>query len=474
MGIFALIGVLAASSALAQDAQVASPEQEVPAEESVVSEQIVVVDSQVKDSDIVERLELILETTGRFEDLGVRVENGVLFLNGITQRPEHREKASELAVKVEGVTWVVNNIEVRTPKEPIWNFEPAFSEMRNLWRQAVQGLPLLLLGLGILVLTLFIGAGAARILAPILNRRFQSAMLSSILNKVIVGFIGIVGLYFFLRVSGLTPLAVAMLSGTGVLGLLLGFAFRDIAENFLASVLISVQRPFHIGDTIEVDGYTGIVQKVTTRGTLLMAFDGNHIQIANSVVYKSTIRNLTANPKLRLDFLVGIGYDASIAQAQAVLLKVLTDHDAVLTDPEPTVLVEDLGSAAAHLRVYFWINCHTHSNLKVKSAAIRLAIAALSEAGISMPDDAREIVFPNGVPLIQFDEEALNARKARATEASVTRARKETTEAATKAEGDLGSDVENLNRQAAASKLPEEGTNLLEDQPGDGTKQASL
>lgn len=463
--LWALAIAMISLSAMAQDLPEENVPAETPTEESVVSEQIVEVDAQVEDADIVERLKLILETTGRFRDLGVRVENGVLFLTGVTQSVEVREKATALAVKVEGVTWVVNNIEVRIPEEPIWNFDPALKEMNTLWREAVQGLPLLVLGLAILLLTLFVGSGASRILQPILARRLQSAMLQSVMNKTIVAIIGIVGLYFFLRVSGLTPLAVAMLSGTGVLGLLLGFAFRDIAENFLASVLISVQRPFRIGDTIEVDGHTGIVQKVTTRGTLLMAFDGNYIQIANSTVYKNTIRNFTANPKLRLDFVVGIGYDASIAEAQSVILKVLHEHDAVLNDPEPSVLVEMLASATANIRVYFWINSHTHSGLKVKSAAIRLSLAALSEAGISMPDDAREVVFPDGVPLIQFDEKTHEARKARASEESIDRARHDQEIAATEAEGDLGSEVEELNRQAAESVLPEEGKDLLEEPP---------
>lgn len=472
LGVFLCVVVFATPhTALAQTPQpeitTTTTAEEGVVEQTTVPEQVVQVESDVEDEDIVKRLKLILETTKRFQNLELTVENGVLFLSGVTDRAESRDKATELAVKVEGVTWVVNNIEVRVPGEPLWNFAPAMKEMESIGREAVQGLPLLVLGLLILLATLFATSTASLVFRPLLARRIDSGMLREVINKVLLVFIGIIGLYFFLRVSGLTNLAVAMLSGTGVIGLLLGFAFRDIAENFLASILISVQRPFNIGDTIEVDGLTGVVQKVTTRGSVLMAFDGNYIQISNSTVYKNTIRNFTANPSLRLDFTVGIGYDASISQAQAVILKVLEDHDAVLTETEPLVLVEELGPSTVNLRVYFWINCHTHSALKVKSAVIRLSLGALLEAGISLPDDAREVVFPNGVPLIQMDERTHAAQKTKIHDEAIVAAKKEQESTATAAEGDLKSEVDELNRQAAAAGVPEKGKDLLSEDPSD-------
>src|SRR5690606_37970753 len=134
------------------------------------------------------------------------------------------------------------------------------------------------------------------------------------------------GLYLVLKVSGLTRLAVTVLGGTGLMGLVLGFAFRDIAENFLASILISMQNPFASGDLIEVAGHTGFVQSVNTRSTLLITLEGNHVQIPNATIYKETITNFTAIPNARFDFLVGIGYDDSLTLAQSVALQVLLDH----------------------------------------------------------------------------------------------------------------------------------------------------
>jgi small-conductance mechanosensitive channel len=118
-----------------------------------------------------------------------------------------------------------------------------------------------------------------------------------------------------------------------------------------------MQQPFQTGDLIEVAGYMGFVQQVTTRGTVLMDFEGNHVQIPNATIYKDVIRNYTANPKRRSDFTVSIGYDDPIPVAQDVAMRVLTNHPAILRAPEP--LVESLGAATVNLRILFWVDGNT-------------------------------------------------------------------------------------------------------------------
>lgn len=415
------------------------------------------------DAAIAQRLDDILTATGRFSDVDVRVENGVVFLSGEATRESFKESARELALRTEDVVFVVNNIAVVEPIESIWDFAPAWAEIRTIGRQTVRSLPLLVLGLAIVLATIAGGRVVARLTRHSLRGRVESQIVREVVVKTVVVFVIILGIYFFLRLAGLTRLAVTMLGGTGLFGLIVGFAFRDIAENYLASLLISVQKPFRIGDTIEVEGNIGVVQKVTTRGTVLMAFDGNFIQLANSTVYKSTIRNMTANPKTRLDFVVGIGYDNSITQAQEVVLQVLHDHPAVLADPEPQVLVERLGASTIDLRVYYWFNIHEFSLLKVRSAVMRLTVRALVEAGISLPDEAREIVFPKSVPVRMLEPEE-EARKEEAVEHRVAeRRRHESTAQATESEGDLTSEVGELQAQANAARTPEEGRDLLEE-----------
>jgi small-conductance mechanosensitive channel len=143
----------------------------------------------------------------------------------------------------------------------------------------------------------------------------------------------------------------------------------------------------------------GFVQKLTLRATILMTPDGTYVQIPNAAVYTNTIHNYTSNPNSRKDFVVSIDYDADVAAAQEVVLRVLEEHPAVLKGPEPSVLVESLGTFSVDLHVFFWVDGTQHSVLDVQSSVIRLVKHALQAAGISMTGEARELVLAKETPI---------------------------------------------------------------------------
>lgn len=406
----------------------------------------------VRDEEIEERLRGILEATGRFEQLAVRVEDGVVFLEGTTLVPEHKEWARQLALRLEDVAAVVNNIDVS--QRPPWDLTPGIAAIKDLWRAFIQGLPMLAFSLLVLLFAWLLALGTAWATRRLFARRIETPLLRNVTAKVAAVFVMLLGIYVVLRAANLTTLAATVLGGTGLLGLVLGIAFRDIAENFLASLLISMQKPFRPGDLVTINGHTGYVERVTTRGTLLMGFDGNYIQIPNAVVYKNVIINITANVNTRLDFLIGIGYDTRVSHAQEVALRALREHPTVLDDPEPMVLVDKLGAATVDLRIYFWMDAGKHSIIKVKSAVMRLVLRAFLEEGISLPDEAREVVFPNGVHLISPEQALPQDMQKRA-------APTDTAAEATEGEGNLTTEMHDLRQQIDHSRKPEEGEDLL-------------
>jgi small-conductance mechanosensitive channel len=351
------------------------------------------------------------------------------------------------------VVAVVNQIEV--DPTTVWNFEPTFQVLNELARGFLRLLPLIVVALVVVALSWVF----ARLAVNVLRRGLMGRALSHLLREVLARAGGMLvmlaGLYLVLRISGLTQLALTLMGGTGLIGLVLGIAFRDITENFLASLFLSLQQPFREGDLVEVTGVTGYVQRLTSRTTVLMTLDGNQTQIPNSTVFKSTIRNFTSNPNRREDFIVGIGYDDSITSAQEVALKVLADHPAVLDDPEPLVLVENLGPSTVNLRVYFWLDGGRLSWLKVKSSVIRLVKRAFQKSGISMPDEAREVTFPHGVPVRMMDSQGA----AESAEPVLKKPVVEPETVATKAEASLQSEAREIKEQASKSWTP--GENLL-------------
>jgi small conductance mechanosensitive channel len=407
-----------------------------------------------RDDQIRDRLRSILEATDWFVNPNVQVRDGVVFLDGQTETQEFKTWAGDLARRTQDVAAVVNRIEVIEPS--IWDFQPALAGLNELWRQAVRAIPTM--GFSLLILTIAFGAAwlTTKVARRTLRRRITTPLLINVLARGAGIAVFLIGLYIIFFVTGLTNAALTVVGGTGLLGLILGIAFRDITENFLASIFLSLQNPFESGDLVEIEGVLGFVQALTTRTTILLTQDGNHVQIPNAAVYKSNLWNYTSNPNRRCDFVVGIGYKESTTTAQEIAIQVLDEHQAVLKDPEPLVLVESLGSAAVNLRVYFWFDGTEHSLIKIRSSVIRLVRRAFQEAGISMPGEVRELAFPDALQIRLLEPDGAPPRAPFAHQAA-----HEPETLSTHSEGGLRSEADEIEEQARRSRPDGEGRDLL-------------
>ncbi|UTF58914.1 mechanosensitive ion channel family protein [Gilvimarinus sp. DA14] len=459
----ALVALLLSASAAFADPE-STNEADIDAGSIHNTGQVIEANASATDSQIQARLQAILTSSEQFTQLEVRVDNGLVFLKGYTDKRAFVQWAGDIANNTQGVVAVVNNLE-QSPGN-YFSVSVFKSELLKAWYKFLHALPLLLAAALTFVVFFFISRPVSAFLVGPVRYVTDSALIKVVLQRIVAVLVVLLGLYFFLRIAGLTQFAVAVMSGTGLLGLVVGFAFRDIAENFIASLLISMQRPFRLGDVIEVSGFRGVVQKVTTRGTTLVDFDGNHIQVPNATIYKSVIQNFSANPNVRGNFLIGVGYDSKVRFAQETAMAVMLEHPAVLADPEPQVLIEDLGSSTINLRVYFWVDATQYSVIKVASALMRQVVRAFEAADVSMPDDAREIIFPQGVPWEPQDEPnatepelpapAVTERQDHKPEQTATHP-----EATERLLDDLASDTENIQKQAQNSREPEEGKNII-------------
>ena len=434
------------------------------------------------DSEIAERLTSILEATGWFTQPRAEVREGVVFLYGETSTARFREWAGDLARNTQDVAAVVNRVTVR--ESSIWDMSPVWAEMEGMWRRAITSLPYVLLGLLVLSLSFWMARVGTRVADRMLISRLDVPLLRDVLSRLCGAVIFIFGIYFVLRIYGLTRLAMTLLGGTGIVGLVLGIAFRDISENFLASIFLSVQRPFRPGDLVQITTETGYVQRLNSRTTVLMTLDGNYVQIPNATVYKSAITNYMSNPNRRESFVVSIGYRETISEAQNLALKVLADHPAVLKDPEPWVLVDNLTPELIQLKVYYWINGRDHSFVKVRSSLIRLIKSSFQDHGIQFPpapgaafnakqlQNLLETSPAASAPSSPPPAPLKSAWSALTGEAPVTEESKkpappkeakaqERKSIATRAEGRLESEERELQTQADQARPPEDGRDLL-------------
>jgi len=375
----------------------------------------------------------------------------------------------------------------------ISSLSSAQSLLSQLWDNLVYRLPGLALGIVIMAAFILLAPHIAKVLVKPLTRTTTSPLLRSVIQRSVSLVLILLGIYLFLFLAGLTGFAIAVVSGTGVVGLILGFAFRDIAENFISSLLLTIQRPFRIGDIVQINDFTGIIQKVTARATTLVDFDGNHIQIPNATIYKGVIKNLTANPLMRGQFVIGVGYDADIQQAQQIAQEITAEQDNVLNDPEPQILIDELGPSTYNIKVYFWVDVEKTSVLKMASVLMRKITQAFLEANISMPDDARERIFPEGMHIYHTSEKGASSAnpsenvanelseitteqknvksfdsEKNSEEATENRNERSSAKAAgttrpqeSKVNDDVSSEAHEIREQARKSRDPEAGENIL-------------
>ncbi|MGQ8367063.1 mechanosensitive ion channel family protein [Glaciecola sp. 1036] len=337
-----------------------------------------------------------------------------------------------------------------------------FVDMNNMMANLLERLPSIGVGLVCFLVLFFLAGPISRFLIKPIDYLSKSELIRIVTRRATSFFVIMVGVYIFLRLAGLTEFAIALISGTGLLGLIVGFAFKDIAENFISSILLSVQKPFKIGDVVDVAGHTGVIHQVTARATTLVDFDGNHIQIPNATIYKNVIKNFSANPKMRGHFIIGIGYESQVLSAQAIAMDVMANHPAVLADPEPQVLLDNLGSSCINLKLYYWINSEQHSLLKVSSILMRTVMRAFESNGISMPDDVRERIFPDGinVRLVKDDEFAEVGVEPQKEAPKLDEPQEQILDFEQHLD-DTESDANDIRKQAAQARSPEQGDNIL-------------
>lgn len=225
-----------------------------------------------------------------------------------------------------------------------------------------------------------------------LRVRSHNPYMNDLMRMVVRSLILVIGAITALDLLGMTAAVGAVLGSAGVAGLVLGFAFRDIAENYIAGILLSVRRPFAPGDQIVLEGHEGKVVSVTSRATVLMTLDGNHLQLPNSLVFKSVLLNYTRNPKRRFEFDMQIDTAESITRARRAALAAIARTEGVLDDPGPSWLAVDHQPSGITLRFYAWIDQRASDFGKTRSEALRGVKAAFAADGIQIPRTTYHIV----------------------------------------------------------------------------------
>lgn len=344
---------------------------------------IEVEESAAQDAAIATRIRDILDELDGFDDVTVSVTSGIVTLRGSTLDGEAARRLNALASRVQGVVAIEN--EVTETTDVVERLNPAIARFMARLAQAIAFLPLLTIAVAVFVLVVLLGFLLARRAQP-WDRLAPNAFIADIYRQILRLVFVVAAIVIALDILGATALLSTILGAAGIVGLAIGFAVRDTVENFIASVLLSIRQPFRPNDTIEIEGDIGKVIRLTSRATILLSFDGNHIRIPNATVFKSRIINYTRNDERRFLFELSVAPDTDLAMARQVALDTLHRLPFVLPSPVASAWVETVGDSTITLQMAGWIAQHETSFTLARSEAIRLTILAFEKAGIAMPE----------------------------------------------------------------------------------------
>jgi small-conductance mechanosensitive channel len=226
----------------------------------------------------------------------------------------------------------------------------------HYWKHIVAAFPRFLMGVLAFVICIIIANLLYRLVKKALQIRSHDPLLAPFISRLARWFFIAGALMFAFDIMGFNKIAGGILAGAGISAFIIGFALKDIGENFLSGLLLVFNRHFHVGDVIKVDNYTGTVLSLNLRTTHIRTFEGNDVFVPNSKMINSTLVNVTATGLTRQSFTIGIDYQNDIDEAFRIILVTITKIEGVLQHPEPFVNVDSFTVDSVLLRIYYWYN----------------------------------------------------------------------------------------------------------------------
>jgi small conductance mechanosensitive channel len=233
-----------------------------------------------------------------------------------------------------------------------------------------------------------------KISGNILNRFSRHLSVNNLISQVIFLIIFLVGFFIALGVLELDKALTSLLAGVGLVGLILGFAFQDIAANFIAGIIISFEQPYKINDLVETNDYFGTVKEIRIRTTEIITPQGEHVIIPNKEIYTNPLINYSISGRRRIDLDIGISYGEDLERVQKITIDAVKEITHQDNSKDVEVMFKEYGDSSINFTLRFWISTTLEKDYKT----------AKSEAIIKIKKayDANEILIPFPIRTIDF------------------------------------------------------------------------
>lgn len=268
------------------------------------------------------------------------------------------------------------------------------TQLREIARGAIEVMPQLLIALVIIILTYAFAKLARNIAQRILKKtKLRKSLINLLIlfSSIAIWIIGIM-IAAIIAFPGLTP--TKMLAGLGIGSVAIGFAFKDIFENFLAGIIILLRKEMRINDFIACEGYEGTVEAILVRETHIRQPDGELVILPNSILFKNPLTIRTDLDQRRTTIICGVGYGENVDEARAVIKQAVTDCKTVISDSRPVqIFANEFADSSINFEVTWWTGSKPVNIRESRDEVVAAVKSALDKSGIEIPFPYRTLTF---------------------------------------------------------------------------------
>ena len=271
------------------------------------------------------------------------------------------------------------------------------SKLESWLHLIIEMLPNLFLALLVIIITKVVAKTVNQVVKNLLDRFLDNKTVSGLISALLLTAIHILGLFSALSILQLDKAVTSLLAGAGVLGLALGFAFQEIASNFISGIFIAFKKPYKVGDIIEIEGFTGEVTDIQLRITKVTTFQGLEVLVPNKDLFTKALINYTSTPFRRIDLEVGVSYSDDLEKVEEIALKALEKLPHRISSRPISVYFHSFGDSSINFSAQVWINYVSHAKfLEARHRVIIEIKKAFDQNQITIPFPIRTLEFQAG------------------------------------------------------------------------------
>ena len=261
-------------------------------------------------------------------------------------------------------------------------------------KQLIVLLPNLVIAIVVAVIFILLAKTFRNVGQKVLRRISHNHAVNNLLVTVIYVTVLTIGFFVALTIVGLDGAVTSLLAGVGIVGLALGFAFQDIAANFISGVLIAVGQPFRVGDIIKSGDNFGTVTDINLRTTTVRTFQGIEVLIPNKNLFQEVVENYTNTHDRRVDLTVGVSYGDDLEKVKELTIEAIKNLKSIDARREVSLFYSEFGDSSINFSVRFWAKTAGQFDyLQAQSDGIMAIKRVFDENDITIPFPIRTLDF---------------------------------------------------------------------------------